>query len=99
MSKIIATDNPITPSKKIVVLKSVKYDDFGGGVLVVTTSDKEKPMVGEVVSVGEGKVPVPMKRGDYVAYRKYGETRLLVKWHEFIFVIFDDILGVIKKEV
>ena len=90
----------ITPSKKIVLLKPVKLESIGGGILETASaggSDKDKPQVGEVLAVGSGKQPIEMKKGDYVAYRRYGDTRFLIKGVEYVFVQFEDILGVIKK--
>jgi chaperonin GroES len=89
----------IRPSKKILLLKPVSLDSFGGSILTIaTTETKDKPQVGELVAVGSGKTPMPVKIGDYIAYRKYGESAFLVKGQEYIFVGFDDVLGVIKND-
>ena len=89
----------ITPSKKIVLLKSIKVESIGGTILEVVTStpSKDIPQIGEVLSIGSGKPPVAIKKGDLVAYRRYGDTRFLIKGKEYVFVGFDDILGRIKN--
>lgn len=87
----------IQPATKIVVLKPVKIEELGGSLLVVFASEKEQPLVGEVVVVGSGKVPMVMKKGNKVAYRRFGESKFLLGGNEYIFVHFDDLLGVIKK--
>ena len=88
----------ISPAKKIVLLKPVKLESIGGSVFETasTGSDKDKPQVGEVLAVGSGTPPIKMKKGDYVAYRRYAETRFLIKGAEYVFVLFEDILGVVK---
>ena len=88
----------ITPSKKIIVLKPINLSAVGGSVLIISSTDaKEKPMIGEVLVIGSGKKPMPLKKGDIVAYRRFGDTTFLIKGMEYAFVGFDDILGVIKK--
>ena len=90
--------SPIIPAKKIVLLKPIPLDSIGGGILEVasTGSEKDRPQVGEVLAIGSGKLPVEMKVGGLVAYGRYADTRFLIKGIEYVFVRFDDILGVIK---
>lgn len=90
----------IKPSKKIAVIKSIRLEDvnFGGGLVAVS---EKQPELGVVVEVGipdkkEG-MPVDMKVGDIVAYRRYGETKIFMGGIEHLFVDFADILGVIEK--
>jgi len=40
-----------------------------------------------------------MKRGDVIAYRKFGESSFHLKGKEYKFVSFDDVLCVFEKEV
>jgi len=94
----IKNASPIIPAKKIVLLKPIPLDSIGGGILEVasTGSEKDRPQVGEVLAIGSGKVPVEINVGDRVAYGRYADTRFLIKGNEYVFVKFDDILGVIK---
>jgi chaperonin GroES len=94
----MADSNIITPSKKIVLLQPVKLETVGGGVLEVasTGSEKDRPQVGKVLAIGSGKMPVTMKVGDIVAYGRYADTRFLIKGQEYVFVRFDDLLGIIN---
>ena len=93
---IIMTDI-ISPSRKIVLLKPTDSSTLGGSSIIVASDDKDKPLVGEVVSVGSGKMPLPMKKGDLVAYRRFGDSKMMVRGQEYVFVGFADILGKIKK--
>jgi chaperonin GroES len=87
----------ITPSKKIVILKPIDTSNLGGSSIIVASDDKDKPLVGEVVIVGGGKMPLVMKKGDIVAYRRFGDSKLMVKGQEYVFVGFADVLGIINK--
>jgi co-chaperonin GroES (HSP10) len=85
----------ITPSKKIVLLKLIRLEDLKPGTLTVV--QEKQPEIGEVIAVGEGKMPIKMKKGDTVAFRRYGESKFYFGSEERVFVSFEDILGVVKK--
>ena len=87
----------IKASKKIVVVKPKKLADISLTSGLVAVSEKV-PEIGEIVEIGSGKVPVEMKVGDIVAYRKYGESQFFIGGMEFLFIGFDDILGVLETE-
>ena len=55
------------------------------GIVIPDTADKERPMKGRVVAVGEGKrddsgklTPMSVKVGDVVLFKKYGPDELEV---------------------
>ena len=86
MSKVI-------PAKKVIVInpKEVK---LGGTIDYAVEKSQE---TGTVVAIGKGKSPVEgLKVGDLVAYRQFGESKLYIEGTEYLFVVFDDILGKIK---
>lgn len=83
----------ILPAKKIVVLEPTELEASGG----LITVEEKKPEFGTIIAIGEGKKPVKMKKGDIVAYRKYGESKFFFGTKQRLFVAFEDILGVIKK--
>ena len=84
----------ISPAKKVVVLIPTKISNVKTLIEVVDS----KPDIGEIVAIGDGKLPVAMKVGDVVAYRKYGEAKLYVGSQLYLFVFFSDILGVLNNE-
>jgi chaperonin GroES len=89
----------IKPSKKIAVIESIRLEDVSFGNGLVAVSEKQ-PELGRIIEIGipdkkEG-MPVDMKVGDIVAYRRYGETKIFMGGKEYLFVSFDDILGVIQ---
>jgi co-chaperonin GroES (HSP10) len=79
----------IIPAKKVVVIKLVELKSKSG--LLYTTEKKQE--VGEVIAIGEGKKPVDFKKGDTITFRKFGEDKLYVDGGEYLFVVFNDILG------
>ena len=93
------TKRKIKPAKKIVIVKPTKLKDSGtGSILAVVNTEKKKPELGRIIGVGEGKLPIPMKKGDIIAYRAYAGSSFFLWGMEVIFVGFDDVLGVIKEK-
>ena len=79
----------ITPARKVVLIESI---EIKAGKIVEAVTEKNQE-VGKVVAIGEGKLPVKMKVGDVIAYRRYGESKLFYEGKEYLFVTFQDILG------
>ncbi len=82
----------ITPSKKVVLIEMTEIKS-GSEIEYVTEKKQE---TGKVVAIGEGKLPVKMKVGDTIAFRKFGEDKILIDGTEYLFVTFADCLGVIR---
>ena len=73
------------------------------GGIVIPDSATEKPIRGEVIAVGPGKVqdngkklPVDLKVGDTVLFSKYSGTEVKIDDEEYLVMREDDILGVIE---
>jgi chaperonin GroES len=72
----------LKPLEDRVIIKAVKEEEKPASGIVRPDTAKEKPMMGEVVAVGDGKwdedgkkrVPVDVKTGDKVIYGKYSGT-------------------------
>ena len=82
----------IIPAKKVVVVQLVELKSSSA----IDYVQEKKQETGKVVVVGKGERPVPMKKGDTIAFRKFGEDKLLIDGKEYLFVTFPDVLGVIK---
>jgi len=74
------------------------------GGIVIPDSAAEKPIQGEVVAVGNGKImengevrPLDVKVGDKVLFSKYGGTEIKIDGEELLVMREDDITGVITK--
>jgi chaperonin GroES len=73
------------------------------GGIVIPDSAAEKPIQGEVIAVGKGKIlesgdvrPLDVKVGDRVLFGKYSGTEVKVSGEEVVVMREDDIMGVIE---
>ena len=64
---------------------------------------KEKPMEGEVVAVGNGKVlesgerfPLEVKKGDRILFGKYAGTDIKIDGEEHLILREDDIIAIVE---
>ena len=86
------------------MLKRIEEEEKTKGGIIIPDSAKEKPMEGEVISVGSGKVlengtkqAPEVKAGDRVLFGKYSGTEVKIDGIEHLIMREDDILGVIEK--
>jgi chaperonin GroES len=93
----------IRPLQDRVILKRVKEEEKTKGGIIIPDTAKEKPIEGEVVAVGNGKVmddgtvqKLTVKVGDRVLFGKYSGTEVKIDGEERLIVREDDILGVLE---
>ena len=86
---------------RVFVKVSEAEEKTAGGILLPDTA-KEKPQIGEVAAVGEGKVndkgertPVEVKVGDKVLYSKYAGTDIKLGSEEYVLLSEKDILAIV----
>lgn len=94
----------IKPLHDRILVKSLEEEEKTKGGIIIPDSAKEKPMEGEVIAVGAGKVaddgkriPMDVKAGDRVLYNKYGGTEVKIEGVEHLIMREDDVLGIIAK--
>ncbi len=86
-----------------VVLKEEKPSETTTSGIFLPVSDKEKPQIALVVSVGEGgtidgkDVKMVVKPGDKVVFSKYAGSNIKIDGEEFVVVRQADILAIIEK--
>jgi chaperonin GroES len=73
------------------------------GGIVIPDSATEKPIQGEIIAVGNGKVldsgesrPLDVKVGDRVLFGKYSGTEVKLDGEDFLVMREEDIMGVIE---
>lgn len=73
------------------------------GIVLPDTAEKEKPIRGKVAAVGPGKldnngkrIPMSVKIGDIVLFKKYGPDELEVDGKKYLVGEEADILAIIK---
>ena len=91
----------IRPLHDRVVVRRLEEERTSAGGIVIPDSAAEKPMTGEVLSTGNGKVQderqsLDVKAGDKVLFGKYSGTEVKVDGEEVLVMREDDIMGVIE---
>ena len=86
-----------------VLVRRVEGDDRTKGGIIIPDTAKEKPMEGEIVSVGPGArddkgvmVAMSVKAGDRVLFGKWSGTEVKLNGEELIIMKESDIMGVIE---
>ena len=71
---------------------------------MIPDSAAEKPIQGEIVAVGKGKIlengevrPLDVKVGDKILFSNYGGTEIKIEGEDLLVMREDDITGVITK--
>ncbi|MEJ2631042.1 MAG: co-chaperone GroES [Acidihalobacter sp.] len=93
----------IRPLHDRVVIKRMEEERTSPGGIVIPDSATEKPVRGEVVAVGNGKIlengevrALDVKVGDKVLFGKYAGTEIKVDGEEVLVMREDDIVAVIE---
>ena len=87
---------------RVVVRRIDEEGKTAGGIIIPDTA-KEKPMQGEVLSVGPGGrnekgdlVPMDVKVGDTILFGKWSGTEVKLDGEELLIMKESDIMGVIE---
>ena len=85
-----------------VLVRRVEAEEKTAGGIIIPDTAKEKPMEGEVVSVGpgargdDGKIqPLDVKAGDRVLFGKWSGTEVKLDGDELLIMKESDIMGVL----
>ena len=94
----------LKPLADRVVVKPSKAEEMTKGGIIVPDTAKEKPVWGEVVAAGPGKltdegkkVPMEVKVGDKVLYGKYSGTEVTVDGEEVLIMRESDVFAIMPK--
>jgi chaperonin GroES len=86
---------------RVVVRRLTAEEKTSGGIIIPDTA-KEKPMEGEVISVGPGArneagqlVPLDVKAGDKILFGKWSGTEVKLNGEELLIMKESDIMGII----
>jgi chaperonin GroES len=87
-----------------VVLKRIEETQTVKGGIIIPDTAKEKPMEGEVIAVGPGKImedgkraPMDVKAGDRVLFGKYAGTEIKLDDEECVIMREEEILAVLNR--
>ncbi len=94
----------LKPLADRVVVKPLGDEDKSPGGIILPDTAKEKPMKGEIISVGPGslndkgeRVKLEVKKGDVVIYGKYSGTDFKMNNEDYLILRESDILAIVEK--
>jgi chaperonin GroES len=94
----------LKPLNDRVVVKRIEEEERTAGGIIIPDTAKEKPVQGEVLAVGSGKLmedgsqrSLDVKAGDRVLFSKYSGTEVKVEGEELLIMREDEILAVIES--
>ena len=98
------TANKIRPLSDYLLVEPLEKETTLPSGIVIPDTAKEKPQEGRVVSVGPGRrdddgdrLPMEVKVGDKVMYKKWGGTEIKIDGKEMLLVKEEDILAIVES--
>jgi chaperonin GroES len=87
-----------------VVVKPLEEMEVKKGGIIIPDTAKEKPMQGEIMEVGPGRmtdegktIAMQVKKGDRVLYGKYSGTEVTIGTDEYLIMRESDIFAIIMN--
>ena len=94
----------IRPLHDRVLIRRMEEERTSPGGIVIPDSATEKPIKGEVIAVGNGKISdagevraLDLKAGDQVLFGKYSGTEVKVDGEELLVMKEDEVMAVIES--
>jgi chaperonin GroES len=94
----------LTPLHDRVLVRPSKPEEVTSGGIIIPDTAKEKPMQGEIIAAGPGKINddgkitgLQVKIGDSVLYGKYSGTEVSVNGEDLLIMRESDIFAVLTK--
>ena len=95
----------VRPLHDRVLVKRIEEKEVVKGGIIIPDTAKEKPMEGEVVAVGPGKLqddgkrsPVDVKTGDRILFGKYAGTEIKIDDVDYVIMREEEILAVLAAK-
>jgi chaperonin GroES len=100
----MTTTSKLRPLSDYILVDPIQKDTtLPSGILIPDTA-KEKPQEGKIMAVGPGRrdedgdrIPMDVKVGDVVMYKKWGGTEVKIEGREMLLVREEDILAVVES--
>jgi chaperonin GroES len=93
----------VKPLHDRVLIRRLEAKEMVRGGIIIPDTAKEKPMEGEVISAGPGRLddqgkrmPMSVKAGDKVLVGKYAGTEIKIDDVEHVVVREDEVLGIVE---
>jgi chaperonin GroES len=94
----------IRPLSDRVLVKRVESESKSAGGIVIPDTAQEKPMIGEVIAVGNGKVldngeirKPDVSVGDRILFGKYSGTEVKLDGEDYLMMKEEDIMAIVNK--
>lgn len=96
----------LKPMNDYLLIEPIKEDEVTkGGIVIPETAREERAIKGKVIAVGPGKlnedgdarIPLTVKEGQKVIFKKYAPDEIKIDDKEYYFVREEDILAVIEE--
>ena len=95
----------VRPLHDRVLVKRIEEKEVVKGGIIIPDTAKEKPMEGEIVAVGPGKLlddgkraPIDVKVGDRVLIGKYAGTEIKIEDVDYVIMREEEILAVLAAK-
>jgi chaperonin GroES len=93
----------IRPLHDRVIVRRMEEERLSAGGIVIPDSAAEKPIRGEILAVGKGKLldsgevrALELKVGDKVLFGKYSGTEVKIDGEQILVMREEDVMGVIE---
>jgi chaperonin GroES len=93
----------IRPLQDRILVRRVQEEEKSKGGIIIPDTAKEKPVEGEIVAVGSGKIldngklrSLDVKAGDRILFGKYAGNEITVDGVEHLILREEEILGVVE---
>lgn len=90
----------LTPLHDRIIVRPAKAEETTKGGIIIPDTAKEKPMQGEIIAVGNGRItddgkeiPMALSAGDKVLYGKYAGTEVTVDGEELLIMRESDVFA------
>lgn len=99
----MAKSSKIKPLFDNLLIEPLERETTLPSGIVLPDTAKEKPQEGKVIAVGPGKrddngknIPLEVKVGDIVMYKKWGGTEIKIDGKEHLLVKEEDVLAIVE---
>jgi chaperonin GroES len=96
----------VRPLHDRVLVKRVEEKEVVKGGIIIPDTAKEKPMEGEVIAAGPGKImedgkraPMDVKAGDRILFGKYSGTEIKIDDQDYVIMREEEILAILGKSL
>ena len=103
MAAVSLSVSTVKPLGDRVFVKVSEAEEKTAGGIILPDNAKEKPQIGEIMSVGSGKItekgdrqPLEVEVGNKVLYSKYAGTDIKLGGDDYVLLSEKDILAIVS---